>query len=152
MIATCGKCLAGLAGAVLFAGFASPALADPCEAIQQSGPLPAWVKPGAVFAGRVRHVIDGDGLCVGSTSNPAEWVEVRLADFYAAELREPGGKEAKAAMQRLAGGRDVRCAVTNQGRVRSYDRVVAVCRLRGRSLAELMRAAGLTEAGRGWKP
>jgi micrococcal nuclease len=136
----------GLAAGALFGlALAGPALADPCEAIQQSGPLPAWVKPSAAFAGRVRHVIDGDSLCIGSGSNPRQWVEVRLADFYAAELHDQGGQEAKALLQRLAAGREVECVVTRHGRVRSYDRIVAVCRLKGRSLSDIMRGAGVVE-------
>ena len=139
------------ASAALFAlAVADPSLADPCEAIQQSGPLPAWVTPGAPFAGRVRHVIDGDSLCVGSTSDPRKWVEVRLADLYAPELHDEGGTEARATMRRIAEGRDVECTVTTHGRVRSYDRIVAVCSLRGRRLGDFMRAAGIREAGRGW--
>ncbi|RYG89278.1 MAG: nuclease [Alphaproteobacteria bacterium] len=147
----CGR-IAAVAAAGIVAAAALPAQADPCEAIQQSGPLPAWVKPGAAFAGRVRYVIDGDGLCVGSSADPRQWVEVRLADFYAPELNETGGREAKATLQRLAAGREVQCAVTRQGRVRSYDRVVAVCRIRGRSLSELIRATGVVQGGRGWNP
>ncbi|MDO9334868.1 MAG: nuclease [Caulobacter sp.] len=127
----------------LFAlAIACPALADPCEAIQPSGALPAWVKPGAPFAGQVRYVIDGDSLCVGSSPNPGQWVEVRLADFYAAELRAQGGPEAKALLQRLAGEREIQCVVAPHGRVRSFDRIVATCRFRGHDLSDLMRAAG----------
>lgn len=73
---------------------ALPALADPC-----TGPLP---KEGARFSGVVRYVGDGDGLCVGASSDPSTWIEVRLADFYAPELHDPGGAEAKAALARLA--------------------------------------------------
>lgn len=145
----CENWLAGAGVALALALTASPALADPCEPIQQSGPLPTWVTPGAPFAGRVRHVIDGDSLCIGSSSDPRQWVEVRLADFYAAELNDAGGREAKVALERITAGREVQCAVTSRGSVRSYDRVVAVCRLRGRSLSDLMRAAGVAEGGRG---
>jgi micrococcal nuclease len=140
-----GKHAVPLAAGLLLIGMSSPANADPCEAIRQSGPLPAWVEPGAAFAGRVRHVIDGDSLCVGSSPNPVVWVEVRLAGFYAAELRDPGGSEAKAMLHRAAFGREVRCTVTTRGRVRSYDRVVASCRVRGRDLADQMREQGVVE-------
>jgi hypothetical protein len=50
---------------------APPALAEPCE-----GPLPP---SGTAFAGTVRYGGDGDSLCVGSTSDPDAWVEVRRA-------------------------------------------------------------------------
>lgn len=119
----------------LFAlGLATAAHADPCEA-----PLP---KRGAVFAGPVTYVGDGDSLCVGSS---AGWVEVRVADFYAPELHDAGGRQAKAALARIAMGRRVRCVAGK----RSYDRVVARCTLKRRSLGDLMRAAGVREGGRG---
>lgn len=51
------------------------ALAAPCE-----GPLPS---SGTSFGGTVRYVGDGDSICVGNSSNPAEWIEIRVADFYA---------------------------------------------------------------------
>ncbi len=77
-------------------GFAlslTPALADPCEA-----PLPS---KGEAFAGVVSYVVDGDGLCVGADRGG---IEVRLGDFNAPELREPGGREAKAMLERIAMG------------------------------------------------
>lgn len=128
--------IAALAVAGAFLCLATVAHADPCE-----GPLP---KPGTEFSGIVRYVGDGDGLCTGSSPDPATWIEVRVADFYAPELNEPGGREAKAALARLVTGRLVSCIA---GR-RSYDRVVAVCRLGGRSVGDLMRAAGVAEGGR----
>ena len=112
---------------------ALPALADPCTA-----PLP---KEGARFSGVVRYVGDGDGLCVGASSDPSTWIEVRLADFYAPELHDPGGAEAKAALARLAQNRTAQCVA---GR-RSYDRVVAHCYVGGRSLGDLLRRAGVRE-------
>jgi endonuclease YncB( thermonuclease family) len=120
----------------------SPALADPCHVIPDRGPMPAWLSAGSAFSGPVGYVGDGDSLCV---QTPAGLVEVRLADFYSPELAEPGGVEAKAMLERLAMGRPVECLA---GR-RSYDRVVAVCRLRGVSLGDLMRGAGVQEGGRG---
>lgn len=116
---------------------ASPALADPCEA-----PLP---KPGATFAGQVRYVGDGDGFCVGTGPDPHNWIEVRLADFYAPEINEPGGEAAKAALTRIAKEKRAECVAGG----RSYDRVVAQCRIEGRKLGELMRASGVREGGRG---
>lgn len=124
----------GLAVALAALTWSTAAHADPCEA-----PLP---KRGKVFSGEVRHIIDGDGLCV---SGPSGLIEVRLSDFYGAELNRPGGREAKAALARIALGRQVSCKA---GR-RSYDRVVAHCRLNGRSLGDLMRRAGIKEGGNG---
>lgn len=124
------------AAAFLCALIASPALTDPCEA-----PLP---KPGKVFSGRVAYVGDGDSLCV---SSPAGLIEVRLADFYAPELHEAGGKEAKAALSSITMGRIVVCVADH----RSYDRIVAACRLGRGFLGDSMRAAGVAEGGRGWR-
>lgn len=120
---------------------ASSAAADPCEA-----PLPP---AGASFIGPVVYVGDGDSLCVASQRGregyPSTWVEVRLSDFYAPELHAPGGKVAKWTLARLVRKRVVQCTA---GR-RSYDRVVARCSLRGRSVADLMRQAGVVEGGNG---
>ncbi|HEY8572727.1 nuclease [Phenylobacterium sp.] len=113
------------------------ALADPCEA-----PLP---RPGTAFIGQVRYVGDGDSLCVGTSSDPRTWVEVRLADFYAPELQAPGGAEAKRALQGVASGQMLQCRAGD----RSYDRVVARCTLGGASVGDLMRRTGVREGGRG---
>lgn len=72
--------LAGFA----FGAFYGTAFADPCEA-----PLPAR---GTAFSGTVRYIVDGDGFCVGHTADPNEWIEVRVADFYAPELKTPKAK------------------------------------------------------------
>jgi micrococcal nuclease len=124
---------------------ATAALADPCKAIPDRGPMPAHLKPGSTFSGPVSYVGDGDSLCVAVGPSPAEWVEVRVSDFYAPELNAPGGQEAKAALERIAKGRRVECRAVRQ----SYDRVVARCVLTGRSLGDLMRSAGVREGGNG---
>lgn len=128
--------------------FASTALADPCKAIPDAGPTPAWLKPGSKFEGPVVYVGDGDSLCVGVGRSPSTWVEVRLADFYAPELNEAGGQEAKAGLIRLVMNRSVSCVAGK----RSYDRVVATCALNRTSVGVLMRGLGLREGGRGHKP
>lgn len=124
---------------------AAVARADPCKAIPDRGAAPAWLRQGVTISGPVTYVGDGDSLCVGTGPGPAAWVEVRLADFYAPELRAPGGRDAKTALQRLAAGRTVTCRIDHQ----TYDRVAAVCRMRGRSLGDLLRAAGVREGGNG---
>ena len=128
--------------AAVLALLATPALADPCE-----GPLPST---GQVFSGAVRYVGDGDSLCVGRTGDPGGWVEVRLADFDAPELNEPGGAAARTRLARLALGREVVCQAVpgRNGRSRSYDRVIAVCAVRGRSLGRTLRDEGAAEGGR----
>lgn len=125
-----------IAAALWFAGTVA-AQADPCQA-----KLP---KLGTSFEGVVRYVGDGDSLCVGESDNPSEWIEVRVADFYAPELNKPGGREAKAALERIAMGRRARCLAGK----RSYDRVVATCSVGNQSIADWLRAAGVKEGGRG---
>lgn len=127
---------------------AGPALADPCHAIPRKGPLPASLAPGARFSGPVVHVGDGDSLCVAvGPRRGTDWVEVRLADFYAPELKEPGGREARNILSRIVAGRRLDCV----SRGRTWDRVAAECRLAGRSLGDRMRDAGVAEGGRGLK-
>lgn len=127
---------------------AGAARADPCKAIPERGPMPAGLAAGETFSGPVVYVGDGDSLCVGLGPHPERWVEVRLADVYAPELHEPQGAQAKAILARVAMGRRLSCVADH----RSYDRVVAVCRLEGRLLSDRLRAAGAPEGGRGQRP
>ena len=131
--------LAAAAG-FLACAWSAPALADPCE-----GALPA---KGTTFAGIVRYVGDGDGLCVGPAGRADRWIEVRLADFYAPELHDAGGRVAKRRLERLVLSKPLVCRAVG----RSYDRVVAACTLGGRPLGTLLRAAGVVEGGRGRRP
>ncbi|HCK84702.1 MAG TPA: nuclease [Hyphomonadaceae bacterium] len=114
----------------------SIAFADPCAA-----PLPQ--RAGESFTGVVRYVGDGDSLCVGADNDPSRWVEVRLVDFDAPELGSSEGPRSKAMLEQLALGRQARCESRRgrNGRVRSYDRVIAVCRIGGRSIGDLLREA-----------
>lgn len=121
------------------------ASADPCKAIPDKGPMPAYLGSGSQFSGPVAYVGDGDSLCVALGSGPASWVEVRLADFYAPELNEPGGRLAKSTLEQIAVGRMASCVAGH----RSHDRVVARCTLGGRSIGDLMRARGVREGGNG---
>jgi endonuclease YncB( thermonuclease family) len=133
-----------LAGGIL--ACAAPALADPCRAVPQKGPMPPGLAQGERFSGPVVHVGDGDSLCLAvGPRRGADWVEVRLADFYAPELKAPGGREARDALKRLTAGRQLDCV----SRGRSWDRVAADCRVAGRALGDQMRAAGVREGGRG---
>lgn len=128
---------------VLSVTFAAPAWADPCKA-----PLPSRL--GQAFAGQVRYVGDGDSLCVGTSPDPAHWIEVRLADFDAPELHSPEGPRAKAILAALALGHFASCRaeVGRQGRVIVWDRVIARCRIRGETVGSLLRAAAAPEGGR----
>jgi endonuclease YncB( thermonuclease family) len=128
-VAILSACLTGI--------WATPALADPCE-----GALPA---KGSAFTGVVRYVGDGDGLCIGPANRPERWIEIRLSDFYAPELHEPGGQEAKRRLAGMVMGKTLMCRA---GR-RSYDRIVATCALNGQPIGALLRLRGGTEGGRG---
>ncbi len=130
---------------VVAAALASSAAADPCKAIPDHGPAPAYLSPGSSFSGLVVYVGDGDSLCVAIGQGPESWVEVRLADFYAPELRDPAGPAAKATLSRLAMGKRAICRADHQ----SYDRMVARCVIGGTSVGDLMRSAGVAEGGRG---
>ena len=132
--------LAGL----LSLGLATAALADPCKAIPDRGPMPGDLHSGARFSGPVVYVGDGDSLCVGVGSKPDAWVEVRLADFYAPELHEPGGQATKAALERIAMGQRADCVAGHQ----SHDRVVARCEIAGRSLLGDLMRGGRRSGGR----
>jgi endonuclease YncB( thermonuclease family) len=125
---------------------ASAAHADPCNAIPDHGPAPGYLHPGAIFSGRVVYVGDGDSLCVAVGPGPQNWVEVRLADFYAPELHDAGGEGARATLSRLASGRQATCVAQHQ----SYDRMVAACKINGQSVGDMMRAAGVREGGRAY--
>jgi endonuclease YncB( thermonuclease family) len=136
-----------LIGVACLWALGTPALADPCKAIPDKGPKPAWIIDGATFEGAIRYVGDGDSLWVGEAEDPTTWLEVRLADFDAPELADSGGPQAAATLRRIGLGKHVWCSVTRgrNGRTVSFDRVIAVCRLGRGSLGDLMRAEGVAE-------
>lgn len=117
--------------------------ADPCTA-----QLPSHA--GATFSGVVRYVGDGDGLCVGTTSDPREWIEVRLGDFDAPELHSADGPRSKRLLEQIAMGRQAQCRAVRgrSGRVIVWDRVIAICSINGRSVGDLLRTAGAPEGGK----
>lgn len=135
----------GLAAVLLLCG-AGQALADPCKAIPDSGPMPTFLYKGRSFSGPVVQVLDGDSLCVAVGKGPQNWVEVRLSDFYAPESHELGGPEAKAALGRIALGKVATCVSKN----RTYDRIAARCTIGGRGLGQLLTAAGVPQGGRAY--
>lgn len=129
---------------MLAAVTSASALADPCNA-----PLPKdgdrFLGSGDQFIGWVTYIIDGDSFCV-STTTPAtsqSSFEVRLGDFSAPE---PGGREAKEALSKLALGQKVECWPDDQDKL---NRVVAVCTLCRENIGNLLRAQGVQESGRG---
>ena len=116
--------------------------ADPCTAA-----LPSHA--GDTFTGIVRYVGDGDGLCVGNSSDPHTWIEVRLGDFDAPELHSADGPRSKGFLERVALGRQAQCRAVRgrSGRVIVWDRVIAVCRVNGHTIGDLLRAAGAPTGG-----
>lgn len=110
------------------------AIADPCNA-----PLPT---KGTKFSGEVTYIVDGDGFCVGKEQGG---IEVRLAEFNACELREPGGEAARENLRKIAFGKIVECVAGK----RSYDRVVASCTVEGHKVGDELRRAQSCEGGRG---
>lgn len=138
----------GLLFTLAFFGIATTAAADPCEAIGEDGRLPSYLRYGARFAGLVVHVIDGDSLCVAVGEGRSAWVEVRLADFHAVELKEPGGAGAKAALERVALGRQASCVAS----IATYDRIAARCTIDGAPIGNSLRSAGSVEGGSGRAP
>ncbi|WP_300578635.1 nuclease [Phenylobacterium sp.] len=143
---TVGRRILGLPflafGVLILSLTATPARADPCE-----GRLPS--RAGEPFSGTVRYVGDGDGLCVGRSGDPDTWIEVRLADFDAPELNARDGRRSKALLEQVAMGQPVTCEARRgrSGRVIVYDRVIAVCRVRGRPIGDLLRALRAPEGG-----
>lgn len=122
--------------------FPAVAAADPCE-----GPLP--IREGQSFGGQVRYVGDGDSLCVGPSADASTWIEIRLSDFDAPELHGRSGRDARDRLTRLTQGRSLQCVAVRgrNGRVIVYDRVIAACRLNGRTLepTAVVRAADRSE-------
>jgi endonuclease YncB( thermonuclease family) len=128
----------------LFAGLLSslalPALADPCAA-----PLPD--RAGETFSGRVEYVGDGDSLCVRTSVG---LVEVRLADFDAPELHSLEGALSKRHLIAISRGKHAVCTVQRgrSGRTVVHDRTIAVCRIGGRTIGDLLRSRGAPSGGR----
>lgn len=77
-------------------------------------------------------VVDGDTIRVGGVS-------VRLQGIAAPEMREPGGKEAKAYLVGLVQEGTVVCELTRE---RTHGRRVGTCRVEGEDLAAKVIAAG----------
>jgi micrococcal nuclease len=85
----------------------------------------APVRRGAlVLDGLVTRVRDADTVIVWDPRASEKPVPVRLRGVAAPELSEPGGKEAKAWIERAVLGKRVTCSLTGAA---SYDRQVGFC-------------------------
>jgi len=93
----------------------------------------AEAREGRQIAGVATHVRDGDTIEV-------DGVPVRLNGLHAPELREPGGREARAWMIQHTSGQRIVCHLNGE---RSYDRMIGVCENRDGDLAAQLIAAGL---------
>jgi endonuclease YncB( thermonuclease family) len=136
------KLLVAIAALAVFMLAPGIAHADPCTA-----QLPR--RAGETFSGTVRYVGDGDSLCVGASDDPTTWIEVRLGDFDAPELHSQDGPRSKRFLEQVALGRQATCSAMRgrSGRVIVCDRVIAVCRIGGRSVGDQLRAAGAPMGG-----
>lgn len=84
---------------------------------------PRWAPQGPVLNGRVSEVIDGDSIEVELSTGP---VEVRMHSIDAPEFDQPGGREARAALERRLRGKDVVLEPMGQDQ---YGRMTAVVHL-----------------------
>lgn len=123
--------------AVAFGLICAPALAD-WDDDACRGPLPT---PTAKFSGVVTWIGDGDMLCIGPDRDRR--IEVRVSDFNAPELNQPGGIAARDALRGIA----LNKVVARVGTHHNGERIVARCTLNGRSVGDLMREAGVPEGG-----
>ena len=95
-----------------------------------------------VLVGRVTRVLDGDTIAVALSSGP---VTVRLGSVDAPEKKQPWGNEARAALTRKLGDREVELDVVSQDQ---YDRLVAVVGLDGENINAWLVRQGHTWAYR----
>lgn len=124
-------------------------VAEPLASHKSSSPHAAgWA--GVQLSGTVCYIGDGDNLCVGASTDPREWVEVRLADFDAPELQSLEGMRAREALSQIALNRSATCITERgrSGRTVVFDRVITRCRVNGASIGDLLRRAGIQEGGR----
>lgn len=99
--------------------------------------MPAWVlllclvaTPALALDGPAR-VVDGDTLVIARE-------RIRLQNFNAPELDQPGGPEAKAKLQAITRGKIVHC----DGKARDrYARLVARCSVDGLDIGQTMRSS-----------
>jgi endonuclease YncB( thermonuclease family) len=139
--------------AMLVAWTAAPALAPSAHGgdAREAGAAHAARRPSKNDGASVRglRAIEGRATIVDGDGVEIDGVKVRLFGVDAPEIeqycwRGDGsrwrcGQYATVALDRLAGGRDVSCAVRDQDR---YGRPVAVCTIEGRDLAAEQASAG----------
>ena len=119
--------IVGVAGAGLWwqrnSGLPVPVGAvPPAPAVQDApgGPVAMVESDNPVLVGRVTRVLDGDTIEVALSSGP---IRVRFGSVDAPEKNQPWGREARDALTRKLGDREVELDVVSQDQ---YDRLVAV--------------------------
>jgi endonuclease YncB( thermonuclease family) len=88
---------------------------------------PSIALAGRVLEGRVTNVRDVDTIVVTGTV-------VRLNGVDGPEISSRVGRDAKLFMERLVGGKVVKCELNGE---RTYDRWVGVCFLKGNDIGKL---------------
>lgn len=130
------KLLAALVGAAAVLSAAAAAEASVC-----TGSAPA--KGGEVH-GPVLHVTDARRVCVAAGDNPADWIELRLADL---PRRGAWTREGRGALMAAAFSENVTCTVLRRRR----GEVQAICRLDGVSIGRRAQQSDIVAAGRAWR-
>ena len=99
-----------------------PAVEVPAATVQDApgGPVAMVESDNPVLVGRVTRVLDGDTIEVALSSGP---IRVRFGSVDAPEKKQPWGREAREALTRKLGDREVELDVVSQDQ---YDRLVAV--------------------------
>lgn len=125
------------AAALAFAS--SPVEGGPCRG--------AAAQAGAVVAGVVLHVIDGERLCLADGPTVDRWVEMRLSAGDLRTIADDDRSGAKAALMGAAFGKKLSCRVEGV----TAGRAVASCTLNGAPLADLMASPAARRDAAAWR-
>jgi endonuclease YncB( thermonuclease family) len=106
------------------------------EPATESADAQGWAPEGPVLVGRVSAVTDGDTIKVELSSGP---VEVRMHSIDAPERDQPGGREARATLERRLQGAEVTLEPVQQDQ---YGRMIAVVYLDDANLNALLVREG----------
>ncbi|MCR5872796.1 hypothetical protein LRS10_00470 [Phenylobacterium sp. J426] len=111
------------------------------EASVCTGVAPA---SGGEVRGPVLHVADATRVCVATGADPADWIEVRLADL---PRGESWARQGRGALMAAAFAENVTCTVLRPAR----GEVRAICRLDGVSIARRAQRPDIVAAGKAWR-
>ncbi|WP_133255218.1 hypothetical protein [Phenylobacterium kunshanense] len=99
---------------------------------------------GAEVHGPVLHVTDARRVCVATGANPADWIELRLADVPG---RGAWTHEGRGALMAAAFSENVTCTVLRRRR----GEALAICHLDGVSIGRRAQQSDIVAAGRAWR-